>query len=67
LSFEISITSGSRNSFHVQMKKNTSSTPRVGRLIGTTIRHSTCHLFAPSTRAASITSRGNLPRTAARR
>lgn len=67
LSLEISMTSGSRNSFQVQMKKKTRSTPIVGRLTGTTIRHSTCHRFAPSIRAASMISRGNRPRTEERR
>ncbi len=61
------MTRGSRNSFQVQMKKKTSSTPIVGRLTGTTIRHSTCHLLAPSIRAASMISRGNWLSTDERR
>ena len=58
LSLEIRKISGRKNSFQVQMKKKTSSTARVGRLIGTTTRHSTCQRPAPSIRAASRTSRG---------
>jgi hypothetical protein len=62
-SLEISITNGMKNSFQVQMKKNTSSTDSVGQLIGTTTRQSTCHRVAPSTVAASRISLGNVEST----
>ena len=45
------------------MKKKITSTDRVGRLIGKTTFHSTCHLLAPSSAAASRTDGGNVART----
>ena len=55
----VSMTIGIRNSFHVQTKKKTTRTDRVGRIIGKTTLHKVLHFPAPSTIAASRTSRGN--------
>jgi hypothetical protein len=51
---------GRKNSFHVQMKKNTNNTESVGILSGATIYLSRPSLLHPSVRAASIISRGNV-------
>ena len=50
---------GRKNSFQVQIKKNTNSTESVGILIGVIMRNSNCTLLQPSIIAASIISRGN--------
>ena len=63
LPFEIRRTSGIRNSFQVQMKKNVAITSSVGRSTGTMTDHSTCQRLAPSICAASRISRGKLPST----
>ena len=67
VSLSISMTSGMKNSFQVQMKKKISSTARVGRTIGKTTRHRICHLLAPSSAAASSSARGKVPSTEASR
>src|SRR3569623_2568880 len=67
LLLETSSTSGIRNSFQVQMKKNVPTSIIVGRITGTTTNQSVCQRFAPSISAASMISRGKLPSTDASR
>ena len=67
VSLVVSMTSGMKNSFHVQMKKKIIRTDSVGRTIGKTTFHSTVQRLAPSSAAASRSALGNVPSTDASR
>src|SRR5690606_114498 len=61
VSLVVSMTSGMKNSFHVQMKKKIMRTPSVGLTIGYTSCHRIRQRPAPSSWAASSSAGGNVP------
>ena len=63
VSLLVSMTSGMKNSFQVQMKKKIIRTESVGRTIGKTTCQRVRQRLAPSSAAASSSAGGKVPST----